>query len=125
MKLAYWASTGLLCALMLMSASLYLFNHETAAGFFVALGFPTWLIYPLATAKILAVVAITTKRSAFFKEWAYAGIFFDVVLALAAHTIAGDGGGAMALGGVVLVVTSYVLDGKFYGNAAFARPTSV
>lgn len=116
-KIFYWISTLLICGLMIFSATMYFMNYEGIAGFFQALGFPTWLIYPLAVAKLLAVVAILTKLSKFLKEWAYAGIFFDVVMAFTAHTLAGDGGWQLAGMGIVFVLTSYVLDGMVFGNA--------
>ena len=69
-QILYWLSTGLLTMLMLFSVFNYFFNHEMIAGFFISLGFPTWMIYPLATLKLLGLVAIWTKYSAFLKEWA-------------------------------------------------------
>jgi len=64
----------------------------------------------------LAVVAILSRKSAFLKEWAYAGIFFDVVLAFTAHMVAQDGGWMMAFAGIVLVVVSRFLDGRVFKN---------
>ena len=83
--------------------------------FFRDLGFPIWLVYPLAIAKILGVIAILSKKSKLLKEWAYAGIFFDMVLAFTAHSMVEDGGqGAAALGLVALLVSRY-FDWKIYG----------
>lgn len=122
-KILYWISTGLLTLLMLFSVQMYLFNHDAIATAFTGLGFPTWLIYPLATLKVLGLIAIWTKQSSFLKEWAYVGFFFDVVMAFTAHSMADDGGGMFAAAGILFVITSYVSDGKIYGNAAF-NPTS-
>ncbi len=119
MKAAYWVTTVLLCTLMTFSAGMYILNHEQVTGFFTHLGFPLWMIYPLAIAKLLGVVAILSRRSQVFKEWAYAGFTFDLLMAFAAHWMAGDGAAAPALSGIVLVCSSYVLDGKLHGNAAF------
>ena len=113
-KLIYWISTGLLCALMLFSAGMYLFANDVAVQAFTNLGFPTYIIYPLAIAKILAVIAILSRKSAFLKEWAYAGIFFDVVLAFTAHIMAQDGAWMMAFVGILLVVVSRYFDGKVF-----------
>ena len=115
-KIIYWISTGLLCALMLFSAGMYLFANDMAVQAFTSLGFPTYIIYPLAIAKILAVVAILSRKSAFLKEWAYAGIFFDVILAFTAHIVAQDGGWVMAFVGIVLVVVSRYFDGRVFKN---------
>lgn len=106
-KIAYWVSTGLLSALMLMSAGMYIFNHEAITGAFTTLGYPTYLIYPLAIAKILGLLAIWVDKSKALKEWAYAGFFFDFVLALAAHIAVGDGEFGGAVMALVLLAISY------------------
>lgn len=96
--------------MMVMSATyMYIINHDTmAVPAFESLGFPTWVIYPLAVAKLLGVVAITTRKNARLKEWAYAGFFFNFLLALVAHVVVADGefvGAAVAL---VLLIVSYI-----------------
>ena len=61
---------------------MYFTKYEMVKGFFQSLGYPIYLIYPLATAKVLGIIAIITKKSRLLKEWAYAGFFFrseDVV----------------------------------------------
>ncbi len=106
-KIIYWVSTGLLSLLMLMSAGMYIFNHEEISLSFLALGFPVYVIYPLAFAKILGLIAVWSDLSKTLKEWAYAGFFFNFLLAVSAHLMANDGefaGAAMAL---VLLFTSY------------------
>ncbi len=118
-KLLYWISTGLLTMLMLYSAQMYFFNYEGISQAFQFLGFPQWMIYPLATAKILGLIAIWSRLSSFLKEWAYAGFFFDTIMALTAHQMT-DGGGLFAVLGIIFVVVSYVTDGKLHGNAAFS-----
>ena len=84
------------------------------AGFFDALGYPQYIIYPLAIAKILGLIAIWTRLSNMLTEWAYAGFFFDVVLALAAHLSVNDGAHLFSLVGLVLVITSRLTYGKLY-----------
>ncbi len=80
-KIIYWVTTGLLSTLFIMGALMYLFNYSRAEGFFVNLGFPTWIIYPLAILKILGAFSILSKKSLFLKELAYAGFLFDATLA--------------------------------------------
>ena len=77
LRATYWLVTGLLSLLMLFAAANYVFKHDLIADVFTKLGYPTYLIYPLAVAKVLGVVAILTKKSRALKEWAYAGFFFD------------------------------------------------
>ncbi len=113
-KMIYWGATGLLCAIFLMSAGMFFFNHGAVVTMFGELGFPSWIIYPLGVAKVLGVIAILSKQSSFLKEWAYAGFFFDALLAIGAHQIAQGGGWEMAIGALVLIVISRIYDGKLY-----------
>lgn len=111
-KIIYNVSTGLLTALMLMSAGMYFFNHEMVSETFTKLGFPTYIIYPLAVAKILGLVAIWTKKSQMLKEWAYAGFFFDFLLAFSAHISIGDGEYLPSAIAIVLLMVSYFFEKK-------------
>ncbi len=111
-KTIYLVSTVLLSALALMSAGMYFFNYEMVYENFVNLGYPTYLIYPLAIAKILGVIALWTKKNATLREWAYAGFFYDFVLAIAAHLHARDGEFAPALVALILLIISYIYKPK-------------
>ena len=115
-KVIYWISTGLLTALMLMSAGMYLFYNEMVSEIFTSLGFPTYIIYPLAVAKILGLIAIWTNKSKMLKEWAYAGFFFDFMLAASAHIMVSDGEYPGAIVAMILLIVSYVFDKKIAGQ---------
>jgi len=115
-KIIYWIATGLMSAIFLFSASMYLFTYERASDFFINLGFPTWLIYPLAILKILGVVAVLTKKSKFLKELAYAGFLFDAILALVAHLVVSDGEHMAAVLAIIFTITSWSFDRKVFGN---------
>lgn len=78
-------------------------------GFFTALNFPTWVVIPLAIAKILGITAILSNKSKMISEWAYAGFFFDVLLATGAHYFAGHGLFGMSFWGIFLVIGSRLL----------------
>lgn len=111
MKIGFWISTGLLSAMMLLSSGMYIFNHETIAGLFESYGYPTYIIYPLAALKISGI-AVLWFGPARIKEWAYAGFFFNFILAFFAHNNIGDGeqgGAAMAL---ILLISSYYFNYK-------------
>ena len=116
LRIIYWLVTGILCLMMLASAAMYLTKHEEAAKVFASLNYPAYLVYLLATAKILGVAAILTKKSKTLKEWAYAGFCFNFVLALAAHLNARDGGFIVPVVALALLFASYFLDRKIYKN---------
>jgi hypothetical protein len=105
-RIAYWISTGLITALMLMSVGMYIFNHEVISKVFENMNYPSYIIYPLATAKIFGLIAIWVNKFKALKEWAYAGFFFDFVLAIFAHAMIGEdySGALMA---VVFILISY------------------
>ncbi len=107
-RIIYGISTGLLSLLMLMSAGMYFFNYSAVSEVFSSLGYPTYIIYPLAVAKILGVLVLWFSPSRRLKEWAYAGFFFDFTLALSGHLIAEDGAWSTALVALVLLGLSYV-----------------
>ncbi|GAB5400830.1 MAG: DoxX family protein [Aureisphaera sp.] len=105
-KIIYWVATLLLCAVMLYSANMYFTNTEMVEGFYERLGYPTYLIIPLAVAKVLGVIMVLWRKSKWLTEWAYAGFFFDVVLAFFAHYMLGDDV-TLTLGTLVFLLLSY------------------
>ena len=84
-KIIYWIATGLFCAIMLYSAGFYFIDTAAAKGFFELFGYPTYIVIPLAVAKVLGVIMILWRKSAWLTSWAYAGFFIDLVLAFFAH----------------------------------------
>jgi hypothetical protein len=116
-KIIYWTATAICCGIMLFSATMYFTKYEMVKGFFTYLNYPTYIIYPLAGAKILGIIAILSKKSQVLKEWAYAGFFFDGSLALAAHLNAKDGGYIMAIALMIFVVVSRIYDAKVFPKA--------
>lgn len=109
-SVAYWIVTGLLSAMMLMAAGNYFLQHETVVETVERLGYPGFIVYPLAVAKVLGIIAILTKLSATLKEWAYAGFFYDFLLALGGHLNAGDGQWMPPVAALLLLGASYALD---------------
>lgn len=106
-KLFFRISTGLLTFLMLFSASMYVFANEIAVEAFTKLGFPIYIIYPLAVAKVLGLIAIWSNKSKRLTEWAYAGFAFDLILAVSAHLSVNDGEFMGALVGLIILGSSY------------------
>ncbi|MDA0349914.1 MAG: DoxX family protein [Verrucomicrobia bacterium] len=109
-NLIYWFSTTLLSILLLTNVYSYLFNHGDTEIAFELLGYPAYLIYPLAFAKICAVIAIVSSKVRFLKSLAYAGVFYNFGLALIAHVANSDGAGFLSFLGLVLLTVSFVFD---------------
>lgn len=113
-KVIYWTATAILTTLFLYASYLNIFQHADVAEFYQLLGFPAWLVYPSGILKILAIIAILSRKSNFLKEWAYAGLFFDSILAFSAHQMAGDGNGTMAFIAAISVMVSRIFEEKVY-----------
>lgn len=106
-KIIYWIGTALLTAIMLFSIQMYLINNEAIKGAFESLNYPSYLVYPLAFAKILGLIAILGNFSKTLKEWAYAGFFFNTVLAFFAHIFVNDGQYLFAILAFIGLLISY------------------
>jgi hypothetical protein len=111
-KIVYWIATGLLSLMLLGSATLYFVKNADVTLVFESLGFPTWIIYPLAFCKIAAVAVILSNKGGALKQWAYAGLFFNMTLAFFAHLMVDDGEHIGALIALALLLASYFLGKK-------------
>jgi DoxX-like family len=78
-KIAYWVVTALFLLLMLFSSLSSLFSRQQAVAFFSSISLPAYLIPFLSVAKILGVMAILIPGIPRIKEWAYAGLMFDLI----------------------------------------------
>jgi len=99
-----------MAALMTLSAVPDVLRVPGALAVFRHLGYPPYLLPFLGTAKLLGVAAVLLPGVPRIKEWAFAGLTFDVVGALYSHVSVGDGPGMWmpALAGLVLVSGAYV-----------------
>ena len=113
-KIAYWTSTGLLSAMLIMSATMYVVRHEEIIQVFESFGYPTYIIYPLAIAKVSAVVVLLTQKVSKIKEWAYSALFFELILAFFAHYMISDGEQIGAVMAMTLLVISYITGNKIF-----------
>ena len=108
-KIAYWSSTALVAAMLLMSLS-YLTGSEQVVSGFTRSGYPQHLRIVLGIAKPLAAIVLLLPGLALVKEWAYAGAAFALGMAFIAARAVGDGvqvwGMPLAL--LALLIISYV-----------------
>ena len=90
LTIAYWVSTGLFGLVMLNGAFGDLTRAEFVMNSILGLGFPAYLATILGTGKLLGAIAILYPGFYRLKEWAYAGFTFNLLGAVASHTLAGD-----------------------------------
>ena len=82
-KTLYWVFTLLFSGLMLFSAIPNILTNADAVKFMHdILGYPVYFIPFIGTAKLLGVIAILLPGLNKVKEWAYAGLFFDLTGAI-------------------------------------------
>jgi hypothetical protein len=55
-----------------------------------SIGYPTYVLYIVGVWKVLAVGALLWPRLPRLREWAYAGVFFEMFGAFESHALAGD-----------------------------------
>jgi hypothetical protein len=86
----YWATTGIVCLMMLFSGYSYFANPDMKAGF-AHTGFPDFFRIELGVAKILGVIALLVPMvPTTIKNFAYAGFAIVFVSAAIAHYSIGD-----------------------------------
>ena len=78
-NIIYWTSTGLFALMMLASGIQNVIVTEEWIAILKQLGYPQYLSPFLGLAKILGSIAIIVPGFPRLKEWAYAGLFFDLL----------------------------------------------
>jgi hypothetical protein len=80
-------------------------------AFFMHLGYPAYLLPFLGVAKTLGVLAVVVPGFPRLREWAYAGLTFDLSGALYSHLSVGDPASTWMFPviGLLLVTASYSL----------------
>jgi uncharacterized membrane protein YphA (DoxX/SURF4 family) len=79
-KILYWVFTALFAAFMIFSATGNIMVDEQSVQFLSGyLKYPAYFIPFIGWAKLLGSVAILVPGFPRIKEWAYAGLFFDLL----------------------------------------------
>ena len=87
----YWISTTLFALLMIFSAAGGLQPSQQAIQLMHnGLGYPIYFIQFISVAKVLGSIAILIPGFKRIKEWAYAGLFFDLAGAIFSGVAASD-----------------------------------
>ncbi|MDH3323972.1 MAG: DoxX family protein [Flavobacteriaceae bacterium] len=108
-------STVLLFGMLIITGILYIIFYDELVLYFTKYGYPTYLIYPLAIAKIIGSIVILYNKNAFLKSLAYAGFFFNFILAFFAHIMIGELDPFPTIF-LILLLISYFSDKKISGK---------
>jgi uncharacterized membrane protein YphA (DoxX/SURF4 family) len=77
-RIIFWSSTALFGAFMLSSAIPNILQMQEWVDIFKMLGYPQYMLPFIGVAKLLGVAALLIPGFPRLKEWAYAGLFFDL-----------------------------------------------
>jgi len=104
-RIAYWTTTGLVALAFIAGGLTDVARPPMVVETMKHLGYPAYMAALLGVWKLLGGAAVLSPRLPRLKEWAYAGMFFDLTGAAVSHAVSGDGGGKVATPLVLLVLT--------------------
>lgn len=120
-KILYWVFTILFAGFMFATALPDLLKSKDAMSFIQSLGYPDYFVPFLGFAKILGSVAILIPGFPRIKEWAYAGLAFDLIGAVySVMAVAGWNSGILFM---VLPVTLLILSYTWHHRLLAANKT--
>jgi hypothetical protein len=102
--IGYWVATGLLVFCMTGGVFELLALKPTIEGI-MRLGYPSYIIPALGLGKVLAIIAILWPGLPRLKEWAYAGIFFNMLGAIVSHVAHDDAAWILVVTVVIAAIT--------------------
>jgi len=85
----YWVCTGLVVFAFLPGGVFYVMGAPQAVTGVEQLGFPAYFVTFLGVWKILGAIALLVPGMGLVKEWAYAGMVFDLTGAVVAVAVTG------------------------------------
>ena len=103
--IGYWLTTGFIALEFAISGAFSVARPPVALAGLAHLGYPAYFSIILGTWKLLGVLALLAPRFPRLKEWAYAGIMFDLTSAAFSHAASGDGTADIVVPLVFAVVT--------------------
>jgi hypothetical protein len=112
-RYGYWICTGLLVLWLIPNGVLDLMRIPGVIAGLRHLGYPPYLALILGVWKLLAVAALLYPRTRFLREWAYAGITFDMFDAFVSH---------MAIHDPVPIALAPLVVLAFAAGSYFLRP---
>ena len=89
-RIGYWFCTGLLALWLVPSGILDILRVPAVIEILHHLGYAGYVGVILGIGKLLAIAAILTPQTRLLREWAYAGITFDLMGAFISHMVARD-----------------------------------
>jgi hypothetical protein len=110
-QLADWVTTGLTAFVLLSGGVAGRGRPSFVMEGMTHVGYPAYFVSILGLWKVLGGVAVLAPRFPRLKEWAYAGMLFDLPGAAASHAAVGDPAGKIAAPLIIsgIVMASWAL----------------
>jgi uncharacterized membrane protein YphA (DoxX/SURF4 family) len=90
-NIAYWIFTGLLSVSLLLSSIPTIMGVPDAVNLITKhLGYPSYFVFYVGLVKLIGVAAILVPGFPRMKEWAYAGLAFDLISVVYSSISVGD-----------------------------------
>ena len=89
-RIAFWTTTGLVVLAFGFGGIADLSRAPEVLAAMAHLGYPAYFATLLGIWKVLGAAALLAPRFPRLKEWAYAGMFFDLTGAAVSHAAVGD-----------------------------------
>lgn len=102
----YWASTALTALLFTAPGLALVLRDPHFVAEMTRLGYPGYFLPFLGVWKILGAIVILIPGARYLKEWAYAGMVFDICGAIVSRAAAGDHGPELVLPFVIAGVAA-------------------
>ena len=88
-SIAYWPTTGLVVSELALGGVWDTLRVPQVSGLIERLGYPQYFLVILGVWKLLGAFVLALPRLPRLKEWAYAGVLFDLTGAIASLYAAG------------------------------------
>jgi uncharacterized membrane protein YphA (DoxX/SURF4 family) len=88
--IAYWVTTALTAFVFLSGGATDLARPDFLMEGMAKVGYPPYFVLILGVWKVLGGIVVLTPGTPRLKEWAYAGMIFDLTGAAASHAAVGD-----------------------------------
>ena len=89
-QISYWVVTAFLLFNLLAGGIAELVQRQETVEGMILLGYPLYFVTILGVWKVLGTIALLVPGFARLKEWAYAGIFFNMTGAAISHAVSGS-----------------------------------
>ncbi len=118
-SIIYWVTTVLFAGFMIFSAIPDILMLKEAKQFISHLGYPEYFIPFIGWAKLLGSISILIPGFKKIKEWAYAGLTFDLIGAVYSNIMT-DGfqiGLLVMVPVFIVAIVSYKFNQKYYSKS--------